>query len=122
MRIAIATDGNRVAQHFGRCAEFTILDIENNQVIHRTVVPAPEHRPHIFPRFLNEKGVEQVVAGGIGRNAQALFERFGIETIIGVNDQIDRVVDLLLGDELESSENECNSGDHHHHHQHHGVK
>lgn len=119
MRVAIATNGDRVAQHFGRCPVYTILDIENDQIIQRTAIPAPEHRPHFYPRFLSEKGVERVVAGGMGRNARDLFERFNIETIIGVDAEIETVVDLLLRDELKGGDNGCDSHEHREHHEHH---
>ena len=33
MKIAISTDGDFVSAHFGRCPEYTILDIENGKVI-----------------------------------------------------------------------------------------
>lgn len=119
MRIVIATKGSHVAQHFGRCPAFTLLDIENNQVQQRTIIPAPEHRPHYLPRFLDEKGVERIIAGGIGRNARTLFERLGIAMVIGVDEEVDRAIDLYLRGELGAGENGCDSGEHHHeHHQH----
>lgn len=119
MRIAIATDGDHVSQHFGRCPAFTLVDIENSQVRDRTVIPAPEHRPHYLPRFLHEKGVEQIIAGGMGRNARALFERFRIGTFIGVDETVNRAIDLFLRGELTEGENGCDSGEHHHEHHHH---
>jgi len=32
MRIVISSDNGNVAQHFGRCPEFTLVDIENGIV------------------------------------------------------------------------------------------
>ena len=32
MKIAISTDLGRVSEHFGRCPEFTLINIENNKI------------------------------------------------------------------------------------------
>ena len=38
MRIAISTDSGKVAMHFGRCPQFTIVDIEEKKVIRKEVI------------------------------------------------------------------------------------
>ena len=38
MRIAVSTDGENVASHFGRCSEYTIVDVENGEIIKQMVV------------------------------------------------------------------------------------
>ncbi|MGB2705850.1 MAG: NifB/NifX family molybdenum-iron cluster-binding protein, partial [Candidatus Omnitrophota bacterium] len=39
MKIAISTDGEFVSPHFGRCPDFTILDIENGKLVKKEIVP-----------------------------------------------------------------------------------
>ena len=33
MRAAIATDGNDVSAHFGRCPAYTLVDIEGGRIV-----------------------------------------------------------------------------------------
>ena len=36
MTIAIATDGQYVSTHFGRCQAYTLVDIENGEIVKST--------------------------------------------------------------------------------------
>ena len=36
MRIAVTYENNQVFQHFGRCQQFKIYELENNQIKHDT--------------------------------------------------------------------------------------
>lgn len=51
MKVAVATESGQVAAHFGHCPEFTIYDVEDNQVKSKTVVTSPPHQPGLLPRF-----------------------------------------------------------------------
>ena len=73
MRVAISTDGEQVSPHFGRCPCFTIVDIQDGEVAKSEVVENPGHHPGLIPEFLYNKGVTRIVAGGMGRRAQAMF-------------------------------------------------
>ncbi len=129
MKIAIATDNEQVSAHFGRCACYTIVEIEdsgtNKKELNRTRVDTPEHQPGMLPGFLHEKGVDVVVAGGMGPRAQQLFLQLNIEPYIGVTGNIDDVIDDFLAGRLQSGESLCDqahgAGGHHHdcHHDHH---
>jgi len=65
MKIAISTDGDIVSAHFGRCPSFTIVNIEEGKVVNKDVVDNPGHQPGALPKFLHEKGVDSIVAGGM---------------------------------------------------------
>ena len=58
MRVAISTDRDVVSAHFGRCPSFTIVDVENGEVVGKEVVENPGHQPGFIPQFLQERGVE----------------------------------------------------------------
>ena len=49
MRTAISTDGDRVAPHFGRCEAYTIVDIEEAEVVSREHIANPGHEPGFLP-------------------------------------------------------------------------
>jgi len=82
MRVAIATEGNFVAQHFGRCPGFTIFDIENGKILNKTFVENPgykAHQPGQVPMFLRRQSVTHVIAGGMGPNAVMNLQAAGIK-------------------------------------------
>lgn len=110
MRIAISTDGRYVSPHFGRCPSFTLVDIENGKVVKRVEVDNPGHEPGYIPQFLNQKGVKQIVCGGMGARAQGFFEEMGIEAIMGVDGSIDEVINKLEKGALEAGESLCAPG------------
>ncbi len=110
MRIAISTDGGNVSAHFGRCPSFTIVDIEGGKVTGKEVISNPGHHPGFLPKFLHDKGVNCIVAGGMGQRAIQLFAEQGIEGVVGVGGQVDIVVEKIVNGTLEGGESLCKPG------------
>lgn len=109
-KIAISTDSGQVSAHFGRCPEFTMVEIENGAVKNKELIPNPGHHPGFLPQFLHDQGVSCIIAGGMGHRAQALFAEKGIETVVGVIGNITDVVQSLLADTLKGGESLCRPG------------
>ncbi len=107
MKIAIATENDQVAQHFGRCAAYTLVEFKDNRVLGREIIANPGHQPGFLPRFLAERGVSCIIAGGMGRRAQDLFAAQNIETIIGVTGPVDRAIAGYLSGDLPRGESLC---------------
>lgn len=107
MKVAVATESGQVAAHFGHCPEFTIYDVEDNQVKSKTVVTSPPHQPGLLPRFLGEKGVNCIIAGGMGPSAQELFAQQNISVVIGASGPIDDVVKAYLSGDLTVGDSAC---------------
>ena len=110
MRIAISTDGDFVSAHFGRCPSFTIVDIENDKVAKKEIVDNPGHQPGFIPQFLHEKGVNCIVAGGMGMRATGFFNEFGIQAIVGIGGKISDVIEKLRKGTLKGGESLCKPG------------
>ena len=110
MRVAISTDAGSVSAHFGRCPQYTLVDIESGNVLAREEITNPGHQPGSIPRFLRDRGVECIVAGGMGRRATMLFDELGMQTILGVSGGIDNVIGQLRRGELEGGESLCKPG------------
>ncbi len=55
MRYAIASDGTQVAAHFGRCAQYELVDIEDGAVARTETMLNPGHAPGLLPRLLAER-------------------------------------------------------------------
>ena len=107
MKIAIANQDGDVAAHFGRCPSYTIIDVEDGRVTQRLEVDNPGHQPGFLPRFLAEKGVNCIIAGGMGPRAQNLFADQGIQTVTGIQGSIDDVIEQHMAGRLQAGEDMC---------------
>ena len=110
MKIAVSTDGELVSAHFGRCPEFTILDIDGGKVTSKEVVRNPGHEPGRIPQFLHDKGVQLIVCGGMGMRAKMIFEELGIKSVVGVTGKVDEAALKLASGALEGGESLCSPG------------
>ncbi len=110
MKIAISTDGENVSSHFGRCPSFTIVEIENGELLSKEVVNNPGHHPGYLPQFFSDMEVKYIIAGGVGRRATGFFNEMGIETIVGVAGRVDDVINKMLKGELKGGESLCKPG------------
>lgn len=106
-KIAIPSNGNEFAQHFGRCPEYTFYTIENEEIKNKNTISNPGHKPGYLPKFLKEKNVDCVIASGMGIRAQNLFDENNIDVIVGVTGNIDEKIKAYLNGELEEGENVC---------------
>jgi ATP-binding protein involved in chromosome partitioning len=117
MRIAIPVDGDRLADHFGHCQRFILFDIDpsSREATGSIDVPAPEHQPGLLPVWLQERGVNVVIARNMGNRASSLFEAASIEVLTGAPiEPAMTLVQQYLEGTLVTAENDC----HHHHHGH----
>ncbi len=108
MKMAIATDLGNVSEHFGRCPEFTIVEIEKNKVIKKDVIKNPGHSTGFLPKFFREKEINCIIAGGAGFRAQQLFEEFGIKLILGVQGKVDSIINDFIKGKIKQGEDLCN--------------
>lgn len=110
MKIAVPTANGLLCPHFGHCDEFTIVDVnlETKNITNTETVPAPEHEPGLLPRWLQEKGADVIIAGGMGARAQALFAQNGVKVCVGapIAPPADLVAAYLAGT-LETGANLC---------------
>jgi len=63
-----------------------------------------------IPQFLHEKGVECIIAGGMGARAVGFFDGFGIKPIVGVQGRIDDIIKKMIKGELKGGESSCSPG------------
>jgi len=107
MKIAIATDNNKCSEHFGRCEEFKVYEIENKKIINEESIINPEHKFNFLPKYLKEKEIDVIISTDMGRNAQNNFSKYDIEVITGVTGSIDEIIRLYLKGELKSNNKIC---------------
>jgi ATP-binding protein involved in chromosome partitioning len=108
MRIAIPAMGGVLSPHFARCEHMVLFDVENGQVVNRFSLVPPPHGPGVLPEWLRDKGANVIIASGMGRRAQALFDQHGIRVLIGAQAETpDEIVASYLQGTLEAGENVC---------------
>lgn len=114
MKIAIPTHQGRLSAHFGHCSEFAVVEVapESRQIIKTERFTPPAHEPGVLPKWLSEMGVHTVIAGGMGRRAQTLFQEKNIQVLVGaVSREPEELVRLYLDGQLECGQNVCSHGE-----------
>lgn len=110
MRIAIPLVQGQVSQHFGHCEKMLFVDADREQrkITGRRVEKAPEHVPGLLPRWLQQQGVDVVIAGGIGARARDLLAQASVQVLTGIStSDPDAAVNAFLAGELQSGPNGC---------------
>lgn len=93
MRIAVSSETNAgldapVAEHFGRCPFFTLVDLEGETIQAVQVVANPffpVHEPGQVPAFVHSQGADVMLTGGMGGRAAAFFQQYGIQPVTGAS-------------------------------------
>lgn len=108
MKIAIPTAQGKLAIHFGHCETFTLIDVDHDSIAKTEEVHAPAHEPGLLPRWLGEKGVSLIIAGGMGQRAQKLFGEQNIDVVIGApTEEATTLVKHYLAGNLTTGINLC---------------
>lgn len=111
MKIAIATKGELVCDHFGHCERFDIYDIKDGIMEDMQTIPCPAHEPCKLPSFLKELGVNVIIAGGMGSRAVEQLDTIGIEAYLGVSGTALRALSRYIEGKLERGTSTCTGGD-----------
>ncbi|MEW6187048.1 MAG: iron-sulfur cluster carrier protein MrpORP [Thermodesulfobacteriota bacterium] len=83
VKIAIPLAEGTLCNHFGHCEQFALIDLQGKNIIQKVMVTPPPHEPGLLPRWLGEKGVDLIIAGGMGQRAVSLFNERGIKVLTG---------------------------------------
>jgi len=110
MKIAIPLSGWELCVHFGHCKEFMLVDVDEAKktIAAKEVLAVPPHQPGLLPIWLADKGVNVIIAGGMGLRAKGLFEEKNIKVVVGVEEQKpDIIVEGYLNGTLKTGSNIC---------------
>ena len=98
MKLAITLQNGEVFQHFGHSKAFKIYSIENNRVVSSEEVPTNGSGHGALAGFLEKKGVEALICGGIGGGAKTALAEAGIKVYGGVSGNADeRAAEFVSG-------------------------
>ncbi len=108
MKFAIPTLNNEITAHFGHCDKFAIVETTNNKITNEEIVSPPVHQSGSYPKFLAEKGVDVIIAGGMGQKAQVLFTQNNIKVHLGViSGSAKKLVEDHINNQLKTGGNLC---------------
>lgn len=100
MRIAVTYENEQIFQHFGHTERFKIYDIENEQIITKTVINTNGQGHGALSAILKSLEVDVLICGGIGGGAQMALAEAGIKLFGGVSGSCDEAVEALLANRL----------------------
>ena len=110
MKIAIPLAGGKLCLHFGHCEQFAVVEADEaaKKIVGVEKLTPPPHEPGLLPRWLGEKGVDLVIAGGMGGRAQQLFAGQGISVLTGAPVATpEQIVVAYFAGNLQLGENTC---------------
>jgi ATP-binding protein involved in chromosome partitioning len=86
MKYAMPVKGGILSPHFGRSTEFMLIDTQDGNITGKETISIQAHSCGDIPRTLSGRGVNVVLAGGIGLTPLLAFDRDGIEVVSGVGE------------------------------------
>lgn len=110
MKVAIPTANGKLNSHFGHCDNFIIFEVDekSKKILSKSDLTPPPHEPGLLPRWLGERGINLVIAGGMGGRAQTLFAEQGIKVVTGAPaDDAQKLVEAYFGGTLVTGDNTC---------------
>jgi predicted Fe-Mo cluster-binding NifX family protein len=108
MRIAISSSENKgldsaIGAHFGRCAYFVLVDVEEGEVQAVQTIDNPyyrQHQPGQVPGFIRTQDADVMLSGGMGGRAVTFFQQYGIQPVTGAAGTVRQSVERYLSGEL----------------------
>ena len=83
-KIAVPVDDNgNLDAHFGHCKFFALFQTNDGKITGEERIAPPPHEPGVLPRWLAEKGVTDVLAGGMGNRAIQIFNQNNVNVFVG---------------------------------------
>jgi len=110
MKIAIPLAEGKLTMHFGHCASFALIDVDpqTKNILKREDIDAPPHEPGLLPPWLAQRGVNMIIAGGMGQRAQQLFAQQGIQVVVGASAELpEKLITDFFAGTLQVRENVC---------------
>ena len=108
-KIAVPVNESGVLDsHFGHCKFFALLSVSDGKIISVEIVTPPPHEPGLLPRWLAERGVTDIIAGGMGQKAIQIFNQNGVNAFVGAPQlSAKELAEGLLNETLSFSNNYC---------------
>ena len=107
-KIAIPVVNGQLNAHFGHTEAFYIYHVNDGKINQTEQLTPPPHEPGLYPKWLAEKGITDVISKGMGERAIALFNQNKINVFVGVPIKTpEAIVGDFIEGVLETSDNGC---------------
>lgn len=106
--VAVPVSNGLLCPHFGHCEQFAVVEIDEKETLRIEYFNPPVHQPGAYPGFLAEKGVQTIIAGGLGNKAKQIFDQHNIDVYVGAGvEKPEKLVAMYLNGDLEHGMNLC---------------
>ena len=121
LKIAIGLNGQNVADHFGHCNDFRIVEVENGVVVHQEELFDDVHVHQERPKFLKDNGVDVLIMKSMGKGAYNRLVALDIKCIDAQDKTVDEALSAYLNKTLTTSleATDCAGCGNHNHEGHH---
>lgn len=113
MRYAITMEHNLVFQHFGKCPQFLLVDMEEHEILSKQILSSGGSGHGALAELLANADVNTLICGGIGQGARNALAEKGISIIAGQQGNVDMILEQLKNGTLKDDP----SGSCNHHHE-----
>lgn len=119
MKIAVPYENGAVFAHFGHAAQFKLYTVESGMILHTEVTSTEGSGHSAVVGFLQRNGVDTIICGNIGGDAQSAVIGAGMRLYCGIAGDADKAVLALLAGKLVSDPaalqgSHCGHGEGHH--------
>ena len=113
MIIAVPYQNGGIFQHFGHTEAFKLYGVQDGTVVTTQIAETGGSGHGALAGFLREKGVTDLICGGIGGGARTALAQAGIRLYPGVTGEADKAAEALLAGKLAyDPETTCAHHDH----------
>ena len=92
------------------------MEVNNGNIVKTEEMVPPEHVPGLYPKWVAQLGVTDVIAGGMGQQSINLFNQQNVNAFVGAPVlTAGELVSAFLSGSLELNANYCNHDDQHEH-------
>lgn len=119
MKLAIALEKDKVANHFGHCNDFRIVEIVENNVISTVDLHDEVETHHARAQYLKNKEVDVLLINGMGQPAYDRFIALGIPCFSAIGMSADEALNAYIKGLLTKPVVAHPSHNHNHDHEHH---
>ena len=103
-KVALPIENGRLCSLFEESSQFRVFTIKERKITDENVLMIPHHQSGLFPFWLFNNGVTDVIVNRIGHEVINKFNRFKINVFVGVKSKNPEVlIEEFLGGTLETN-------------------
>lgn len=122
MKLAVTYEDGNVFQHFGKCQNFSVYEIQQKEIINKQIINSNGISHGALAKFLKENSVDTLICGGIGDGAKQALQSENIQIVAGAIGNADIAVENYLNGKLVNDESfKCDHSGHGDNHENHNC-